>query len=66
MLAVLAGAETFVDFIARFATLDATEFQRRFVACVAKLTRALADVIAIDGKKLCRSSNKKGGKAGQP
>jgi predicted transposase YbfD/YdcC len=90
LLAVLAGAETFVD-IARFgqkkiellrrflpfrdgtpshdhlgdifATLDATEFQRRFVAWVAKLTGVSADVIAIDGKTSRGSSHKKGGKA---
>src|SRR5450830_1536867 len=76
LLAVLGGAETFVD-IARFgekkigllrrfrpfrdgtpshdhlgdifATLDAEEFQRRFVAWVAALTGAPKDVIAIDG-----------------
>jgi predicted transposase YbfD/YdcC len=88
LLAVLAGAESFVD-IARFgekklellrrfrpfrdgtpshdhlgdifATLDATEFQRRFVAWVAKLTGASADVIAIDGKT--SRGSKKGGKA---
>src|SRR3984893_6964689 len=75
LLAVLGGAETFVD-IARFgekklgllrrfrpfrdgtpshdhlgdifATLDATQFQRCFVAWVAALTGASADVIAID------------------
>jgi hypothetical protein len=46
-----------------FAPLDATEFQRRFVAWVAKLTGAPVDVIAIDGKMLCGSSHKKGGKA---
>jgi predicted transposase YbfD/YdcC len=90
LLAVLAGAETFVD-IARFgekkldllrrfrpfrhgtpshdhlgdifATLDAEEFQRRFVAWVAGLTGAPADVIAIDGKTLRRSYQKKGAKA---
>lgn len=90
LLAVLAGAETFVD-IARFghkkiellrrflpyrdgtpahdhlgdifATLDAAEFQRRFVAWVAKLTGVSADVIAIDGKTLRGSSHKRGGKA---
>src|SRR5260370_5674752 len=94
LLAVLAGAETFVD-IARFgqkkiellrrflpfrdgtpshdhlgavfATLDATEFQRRFVAWVAKLIGVSADVIPIvanplrgppreEGGKHCRSS----------
>jgi predicted transposase YbfD/YdcC len=90
LLAVLAGAETFVD-IARFgqkkiellrrflsfrdgtpshdhlgdifATLDATEFQRRFVAWVAKLTGVSADVIAIDGKSSRGSAHKRGGKA---
>jgi hypothetical protein len=90
LLAVLAGAETFVD-IARFgqkkiellrrflpfrdgtpshdqlgdifATLDAAEFQRRFVAWVAKLIGVSADVIAIDGKTVRRSSHKRGGKA---
>jgi predicted transposase YbfD/YdcC len=90
LLAVLAGAETFVD-IARFgqkkiellrrflpfqdgtpshdqlgdifATLDAAEFQRRFVAWVAKLIGISADVIAIDGKTVRRSSHKRGGKA---
>jgi predicted transposase YbfD/YdcC len=90
LLAVLAGAETFVD-IARFgakkigllrrfrpfcdgtpshdhlgdifATLDAEEFQRRFVAWVAAQTGASADVIAIDGKTLRRSYQKKGAKA---
>src|SRR5258705_3251392 len=83
LLAVLAGAEPFVD-IARFgqkkiallrrflpfrdgtpshdhlgdifATLDATEFQRRFVAWVAKLIAVSADVVAIDGKTLRGSS----------
>src|SRR5499425_2736567 len=86
LLAVLAGAETFVD-IARFgqnkldllrrflpfrdgtpshdhlgdifATLDATQFQRRFVAWVAKLIGVSADVIAFDGKTLRGSAHKK-------
>jgi predicted transposase YbfD/YdcC len=90
LLAVLAGAEGFVD-IARFgkkkidllrrflpfkdgtpshdqlgdifATLDAAEFQRRFVAWVAKLIGVSPDVIAIDGKTVRRSSHKRGGKA---
>src|SRR5258707_829017 len=90
LLAVLAGAEGFVD-IARFgqkkiallrrflpfrdgtpshdhlgdifATLDATEFQRRFVAWVAKLVCVSADVIAIDGKTSRGSAHKRGGKA---
>src|SRR5258708_14650631 len=90
LLAVLGGAETFVD-IARFgekkinllrrfrpfrdatpshdhlgdifATLDAGQFQRCFVSWVAALTGAPADVIAIDGKTLRRSYQKKGAKA---
>src|SRR6266481_3469111 len=90
LLAVLGGAETFVD-IARFgekkigllrrfrpfrngtpshdhlgdifATLDAEKFQRCFVAWVAALTGAPADVIAIDGKTLRRSYQKRGAKA---
>jgi len=90
LLAVLAGAETFVD-IARFgdaklallrrflpfgdgtpshdhlgdifATLDAEVFQRCFVAWVAALTGTPAEVIAIDGKTLRRSYQKKGAKA---
>ena len=90
LLAVLAGAETFVD-IARFgekkiellrrfrpfrdgtpshdhlgdifATLDAETFQRCFVAWVAALTGTSAEVIAIDGKTLRRSYQKKDAKA---
>jgi predicted transposase YbfD/YdcC len=90
LLAVLAGAETFVD-IARFgekklellrrfrpfrdgtpshdhlgdifATLDAERFQHCFVAWVASLTGVPGEVIAIDGKSLRRSFQKKGGKA---
>jgi predicted transposase YbfD/YdcC len=90
LLAVLAGAETFVD-IARFgdkklellrrfkafrdgtpshdhlgdifATLDAEAFQRCFVSWVSALTGAPAAVIAIDGKTLRRSYQKKGAKA---
>jgi DDE_Tnp_1-associated len=88
-LAVLAGAEIFVDiarfgekkigFLRRFrpfrdgtpshdhlgdsfATLDAEQFQRCFVAWVAALTGATADVIAIDGKTL-RRVHEKGTKA---
>jgi len=90
LLAVLGGAETFVD-IARFgekklgllrrfrpfrdgtpshdhlgdifAALDAEAFQRCFVAWAAALTGAPKDVIAIDGKTLRRSYQKKGAKA---
>src|SRR6266508_1603395 len=90
LLAVLGGAETFVD-IARFgekkldllrrfrpfrdgtpahdhlgdifATRDAEKFQRCFVAWVAALTGAAADVIAIDGKTSRRSYQKKDAKA---
>jgi predicted transposase YbfD/YdcC len=90
LLAVLAGAESFVD-IARFgekkldllrrfrpfrdgtpshdhlgdifATLDAEQFQRCFVAWVAALTGAPEGVIAIDGKSSRRSYQKQGGKA---
>jgi predicted transposase YbfD/YdcC len=90
LLAVLAGAETFVD-IARFgakklallrrfrpfrdgtpshdhlgdifATLDAEQFQRCFVAWVAALTGTPEGVIAIDGKTSRRSYQKTGGKA---
>jgi predicted transposase YbfD/YdcC len=45
------------------ATLDATAFQRCFVAWVAALTGAPAEVIAIDGKTLRRSYQKKSAKA---
>jgi hypothetical protein len=45
------------------ATLDPTEFQRRFVAWVAKLIGVSADVIAIDGKTARRSADKRRGKA---
>jgi predicted transposase YbfD/YdcC len=45
------------------ATLDAEQFQRCFVAWVARLTGIPADVIAIDGKTLRRSLQKKGAKA---
>ena len=88
LLAVLAGAETFVD-IARFgekkldllrrflpyragtpahdrlsvifAALDAECFQRCFVSWVSSFTGAPQDVIAIDGKTVRRSYQKKGG-----
>jgi len=46
-----------------FATLDAEKFQQCFVAWVAAQTGAPADVIAIDGKTVRRSGDKKGGKA---
>jgi predicted transposase YbfD/YdcC len=42
-----------------FATLDAEAFQRCFVAWTAALTKAPADVIAIDGKTSRRSGAKK-------
>ncbi len=45
------------------ATLDAEAFQRCFVAWVATLTGAPADLIAIDGKTSRRSYQKKGAKA---
>jgi predicted transposase YbfD/YdcC len=45
------------------ATLDATKFQQCFVSWVASLTGSTADVIAIDGKAVRRSFQKKGGKA---
>ena len=90
LLAVLAGAETFVDvalfgekklnLLRRFrpfrdgtpshdqlgdifATLDAVKFQHCFVSWVASLTGAAAEVIAIDGKTVRRSFQKKGAKA---
>jgi hypothetical protein len=46
-----------------FATLDATIFQRCFVAWVASITGVSADVIAIDGKTLRRSPDKRKRKA---
>src|ERR1017187_7127210 len=85
LLAVLAGAETFVDiarfgekkleFLRRFrsfrdgtpshdhlgdifATLDAEQFQRCFVAWVAALTGVPVGVVAIDGKTVRRSGGK--------
>jgi hypothetical protein len=42
---------------------NAPEFQRRFVAWVAKLIGVSADVVAIDGKTLRGSAHKKGAKA---
>ena len=45
------------------ATLEAEQFQRCFVAWVAALTGVAAEVIAIDGKTLRRSYQKKGAKA---
>jgi len=49
-----------------FATLDATEFQRRFVAWVAKLIGVSADVIAIDGKDVARLLPQERRKSGDP
>ena len=45
-----------------FASLDAKEFQRCFVAWVAALTGVPEGVIAVDGKTVRRSYQKKGGK----
>ncbi len=45
------------------ASLDSEQFQRCFVAWVAAVTGAPAEVIAIDGKSLRRSAQKKAGKA---
>jgi predicted transposase YbfD/YdcC len=45
------------------AVLDAEQFQRCFVAWVASLTGLPEGVIAIDGKTVRRSGNKRGGKA---
>src|SRR3974390_1382818 len=46
-----------------FATLDAVKCQHCFVSWVASLTGAAAEVIAIDGKTVRRSFQKKGAKA---
>jgi predicted transposase YbfD/YdcC len=46
-----------------YASLDAEKFQACFVAWVASLTGVSADVIAIDGKTVRRSFQKKGSKA---
>src|SRR5712691_8537244 len=61
LLAVLAGAETFVD-IALFGRKK-LGFLRRFIAWVAALTGASEGVIAIDGKTVRRSHHKNSGKA---
>lgn len=45
------------------ATLDAEQFQRCFLAWVATLTGVPAEVVAIDGKTLRRSFQKRGAKA---
>ena len=45
-----------------FATLDAGAFQRCFVAWAAAMTKTPIDVIAIDGKAMRRSYQKKGSK----
>lgn len=45
------------------ATLDSEKFQSCFVAWTAKLTGAPVEVIAIDGKTVRRSAQKKGAKA---
>lgn len=45
------------------ASLDSEQFQQCFVAWVATVTGAPAEVIAIDGKSLRRSAQKKAGKA---
>jgi len=45
------------------ASLDAEAFQRCFVAWVGSLTGVATDVIAIDGKTVRRSYQKKGGTA---
>jgi predicted transposase YbfD/YdcC len=90
LLAVMAGAETFVDIalfgekkrdlLRRFrpfkdgtpthdhlgdimAVLDAEQFQRCFAAWVAKLTGIPVGVVAIDGKSVRRSHDRKRGKA---
>ena len=46
-----------------FASLDAEKFQQCFVAWVASITGAPAGVIAIDGKTVRRSGQKKDSKA---
>ncbi len=46
-----------------FATLDADKFQQCFVAWVMARTGAPAEVVAIDGKTVRRSADRKGGKA---